>query len=49
MIFLFAALAGCASNKAVLPTLEGKPRIPINKQVPASPVAASSINQAQGE
>lgn len=27
---LFAALAGCASNSAVLPSLEGKPRIKIN-------------------
>jgi type IV secretion system protein VirB7 len=47
MIFLLAALAGCASSKSVLPSLEGKPRIPVNKQIPAAPVTVSSVNQAQ--
>lgn len=34
-VFLLAVLAGCASNSAVLPSLEGKPRIKINTAPPA--------------
>lgn len=42
VVFLLAALAGCASNpRPVVPSLEGKPRVPINQQVP--PVEASPV------
>jgi hypothetical protein len=45
VVLLVAALAGCATNKAVLPSLEGKPRIKINAVAPtvaqAVPVAAT--------
>ncbi|HCP6903073.1 hypothetical protein [Shigella flexneri] len=49
VVLLFAAaLAGCATNARppVVPSLEGKPRVQINKQVP--PQAAPS-NQREGE
>lgn len=45
VVLLVAALAGCATNKAVLPSLEGKPRVKINAAAPAIapavPVAAT--------
>jgi hypothetical protein len=49
VVLLVAALAGCATNKAVLPSLEGKPRVKINASAPvvasvvapAAPVAAT--------
>lgn len=45
VVLLVASLAGCATNKAVLPSLEGKPRVKINAAAPvvapASPVAAT--------
>lgn len=45
VVLLVAALAGCATNKAVLPSLEGKPRVKINAAAPvvaqAAPVAAT--------
>lgn len=34
VMMLVVALAGCATNKAVLPSLEGKPRVKINHQEP---------------
>jgi hypothetical protein len=37
VVLLVAALAGCATNKAVLPSLEGKPRVKINAAVPTAP------------
>lgn len=40
-LLLVATLAGCASNKAVLPSLEGKPRIKIN-----APVATAAATTA---
>lgn len=44
-VLLVAALAGCATSNAVLPSLEGKPRVKINATVPAvaqaAPVAAT--------
>lgn len=45
--FLLAALAGCASNphSPVVPSLDGKPRVQINKQVPP---AAATVNQPEG-
>lgn len=43
VLLLVAALAGCASNRAVLPSLEGKPRIKINAPVTT---AASSTTAA---
>lgn len=36
LMLLVAALAGCATNKAVVPSLEGKPRVKINASVPAA-------------
>nr|BCT99796.1 type IV secretion system protein VirB7 [uncultured bacterium] len=45
VVLLVVALAGCATNKAVLPSLEGKPRVKINATAPvvaqAAPVAAT--------
>lgn len=52
LLLLAAALAGCASTRPpVVPSLEGKPRVPINKQqpTPITPAAASTVNQTQGE
>jgi hypothetical protein len=43
--FLLAALAGCASNPPVVPSLDGKPRVQINKQVP---LTAATVNQSEG-
>lgn len=40
VVLLVVALAGCATNKAVLPSLEGKPRVKINA---ATPVAAQAV------
>lgn len=37
-ILLITTLAGCASNQAILPSLEGKPRIKINTQQNTIPV-----------
>lgn len=50
-ILLFAALAGCASNGAVLPSLEGKPRVKINTVTPADAqdVAVFPADQSQAE
>ena len=46
VVLLVASLAGCATNKAVLPSLEGKPRVKIHAAAPvvapAAPVAATS-------
>lgn len=43
-LVLLAILAGCANNpRPVVPSLEGKPRVPINTQVPSSPEAAPVI------
>ena len=44
VVLLVAALAGCATNKAVLPSLEGKPRVKINA---AAPVVAQAVKAAQ--
>jgi len=33
-LILAAVLTGCATTGAVVPALEGKPRVSINKQVP---------------
>ena len=49
VVLLFAAaLAGCATNARppVVPSLEGKPRVQINKQVLP---AAAPVNQREGE
>ncbi|MHC8297734.1 hypothetical protein [Pseudomonas sp. LB3P58] len=46
---LLATLCGCASHKAVVPSLEGKPRIQINKQSQEKPVLAAPVNAVQGE
>jgi len=49
LMLLIAALAGCATNKAVLPSLEGKPRVKINQQAPAPAAPAPVNNDTQGE
>lgn len=46
---MLATLCGCASHQAVVPSLEGKPRIQINKQPQAKPAIASPNNAVQGE
>ena len=43
------ALTGCATNKAVVPSLEGKPRVKINQQVPASTAQAPVNTNTQVE
>jgi len=48
-LLLVATLAGCATNKAVLPSLEGKPRIQINKQMPAPSASPASTSETQGK
>lgn len=49
VVLLVAALAGCAANKAVVPSLEGKPRVKINKQAPVPAAPAPVINKTEGE
>lgn len=52
LLMLATALAGCATNRpSVLPQLEGKPRVPINKQAPTPIKAAtpSPVIDFQGE
>jgi PBP1b-binding outer membrane lipoprotein LpoB len=49
LILLIVALAGCANNKAVVPSLEGKPRVKINQQVPASTAQAPVNTNTQVE
>lgn len=46
---LFAALSGCASSQAVVPELEGKSRVQINKTPAAKAVLAAPQNSVQGE
>jgi hypothetical protein len=45
-VLLVAALAGCATSNAVLPSLEGKPRVKINATAPA--VAQVAATPAAG-
>lgn len=49
VVLLVAALAGCATDKAVLPSLEGKPRIKINQHAPAPAAPAPVTNKTEGE
>lgn len=50
LLCLVAMLAGCASNAAVVPALEGRARVPVNKQIPAQvPVTQQPTSSAQGE
>lgn len=51
VVLLLAFLAGCASNNAVLPSLEGKPRIKINAAPPAEKqdVTVFPAEQSQAE
>ena len=35
LIFFIATLTGCAADRAILPSLEGKPRVKINRHVSA--------------
>lgn len=50
-VLLLAVFAGCASDGAVLPSLEGKPRIKINTTPPAEMKDATVFpaNQSQAE
>jgi hypothetical protein len=41
------ALTGCAGQKAMLPTLNGTQRVPINKQVPTMGAPEVTINQQE--
>lgn len=38
-VLLVTALAGCATSNAVLPSLEGKPRVKINQTIPETTAA----------
>ena len=52
ILMLAAAIVGCAITRPpVVPSLEGKPRVPINKQspMPITPATASTVNQSQEE
>lgn len=40
-VLLVAALSGCATSNAVLPSLEGKPRVKINATAPTDAQAAA--------
>jgi uncharacterized lipoprotein YajG len=40
-------LAGCASTKPVLPSVDGKPRTKINAQAPAAETAPQQIQKDQ--
>ena len=42
LTLLIILVAGCATTKAIVPALEGKPRIKINQQVPISTVPGLS-------
>lgn len=42
-VLLIAALAGCATNKAALPSLEGKPRVKINTTASTVTLAAPVV------
>ncbi|MCF3642949.1 type IV secretion system protein VirB7 [Rhizobium sp. TRM95111] len=45
------SLAGCATTQApVVPALNGKPRVPVNKEIPATaPLSQPEIFDTQGE
>lgn len=45
VVLLVASLAGCATNQAVLPSLEGKPRVKINKTVPEQIAAQQPVQE----
>ena len=47
VISLTMALTGCAGQKAMLPTLDGTQRVPINKQVPTMGAPEVTINQQE--
>lgn len=45
---LAASLAGCATQSAVVPALNGKERVPINRQIPAVvPLAQPNNSEIQ--
>jgi hypothetical protein len=50
VIFILIALAGCATNSRppVVASLEGKPRVQINKSVPPSTTSVPA-NQQEGK
>lgn len=48
-IMLALALTGCATNHAIVPSLEGKPRVKINKQVPQQTAPVTTTNETKGE
>lgn len=49
VLLLAVSIAGCAANNAVLPSLEGKPRIKINQQEPHPQAPNQNTNGLKGE
>ncbi|WP_372371949.1 conjugal transfer protein TraI [Xanthomonas axonopodis] len=49
VLAVLALLAGCASHSAVVPALDGRARVPVNKQVPAQPPLAQPATSSEGE
>jgi hypothetical protein len=47
VISLTMALTGCAGQKAILPTLNGTQRVPINIQIPTMGAPEATINQQE--
>ncbi len=47
VISLTSVFTGCAGQKAMLPTLDGTQRVPINKQVPTIGAPEATINQQE--
>ncbi|MEQ1527757.1 type IV secretion system protein VirB7 [Methylomonas sp. ZR1] len=47
VIFLTAAVTGCAGQTGTLPTLDGTQRVPINKQVPTMTAPEATNNQQE--
>jgi hypothetical protein len=48
-LLVVVTLTGCATAKAIVPSLDGKPRVPINKQVPPQVVNPAVTNATRGE
>ncbi|WDK04514.1 conjugal transfer protein TraI [Xanthomonas campestris] len=49
LLAFLAVLAGCASHSAVVPALDGRARVPVNKQIPAQPPLAQPNTLTEGE
>lgn len=48
VLLLVIAFVGCATNKAVLPSLQGKPRVKVNQQAPVPAAPAPVTNETGG-